>query len=298
MRSYSFDWVDAFTSTPFGGNGCAVVHDAADLTVEERLQFVRETGLVECAFLVGSDKADYGVRYYLPTREILMAGHPTVATVTSLIHRGIVDPGAGTRFKLEVGAGVIDIAVKPEEGGPMITMTQPRPTFGEHFSAGGLSIVFGLDPQDVVGKPQIVSTGTPFGIAVLRDKAALRRAKLDAEHLKGWLGGLTQEYPGLFEPYLVTLEGATEKGDTFGRLILPPPGPAEDPFTGSATGCMAAYLWRHGLIDSPKFIAQQGHDLGRPGQAQVEVLGPRDAIKGVKVGGQGVVVMEGTLRLP
>ena len=26
-----FDWVDAFSDTPFAGNGCAVFHDAADL---------------------------------------------------------------------------------------------------------------------------------------------------------------------------------------------------------------------------------------------------------------------------
>ena len=56
---------------------------------------------------------------------------------------------------------------------------------------------------------------------------------------------------------------------------------------------MAAYLWAHGLIERPDFVAQQGHGIGRPGQAQVRVLGPRDAISGVEVSGQGVVVMSG-----
>jgi len=84
----------------------------------------------------------------------------------------------------------------------------------------------------------------------------------------------------------MTLSG-TDKGDVFSRLLLPPPMPAEDPFTGSATGCMAAYIWANRLIDRPNFVAEQGHWIGRPGQAQVEVLGPPNDIAGVRVGGRG-----------
>ena len=72
----------------------------------------------------------------------------------------------------------------------------------------------------------------------------------------------------------------------------PPPFPPEDPFTGSATGCMAAYLFSQGWIGR-RFIAEQGHGLGRPGRAEVEVLGPPDDIEAVKVGGAGVVAMWG-----
>jgi predicted PhzF superfamily epimerase YddE/YHI9 len=60
---------------------------------------------------------------------------------------------------------------------------------------------------------------------------------------------------------------------------------------------MASYLWHHGLIDRPDFVAEQGHVMGRPGQAQVAVLGPRDAIQGVRVGGKAHVLMTGALLL-
>jgi trans-2,3-dihydro-3-hydroxyanthranilate isomerase len=56
---------------------------------------------------------------------------------------------------------------------------------------------------------------------------------------------------------------------------------------------MAAYLWRYGLIESRRFIAEQGHWLNRPGLAFVEIQGSRDDIEGVRVGGQAVVVMRG-----
>ena len=299
MAEYRFDWVDAFTETAFGGNACAIVHDAADVPVDQRTALVRETSLSECAFLIGSDESDFGARYYLAEREIPMAGHPTIATVASLIHRGMVDLSRGhASFTLEVGAGVLPIDVTTRVGrAPLITMTQLAPSFGEVCAPGEIAAMYGLGAEDILHRPQIVSTGTPFCITVLRDHAALRRAALDIEALERWRAGREEPGAALMEPFLVTLQGATGNGDTFSRLLLAPPMPAEDPFTGSATGCMAAYLWHHGLIEAPRFVAEQGHWLGRPGLAEVEVLGPRDAITGVRVGGSGIVLMEGVLRL-
>ena len=60
---------------------------------------------------------------------------------------------------------------------------------------------------------------------------------------------------------------------------------------------MAAYLWHYGLIEQPTFIAEQGHWMQRPGQASVEVIGPRDKIETVKVGGSAVTVLRGELSL-
>ncbi len=100
------------------------------------------------------------------------------------------------------------------------------------------------------------------------------------------------------EPFLVTLQGATEGGDTFSRLLLAPPSPPEDPFTGSATGAMAAYLWKHGLMEKDSFVAEQGHDMGRPGQATVTRVGPPEAMTGIKVAGSGHVLMRGQVNLP
>lgn len=287
MSGYEFDWVDAFTDQPFGGNACVVVHDADDLPIEDRLRLVRETSLSECAYLVRSDVADFGARYYLAEREILMAGHPTVATVASLVSRGLVAPEC--EFTLEVGAGVLPIEVS----GGVVTMTQARPEFLTEYDPAVIAAIYGLEAGDIVGVPQVVSTGTPFCIAVLKDRAVLERAALDVAALLAWRASDPHPAAGLMEPFLVTL---TEEG-SYSRLLLPPPMPSEDPFTGSATGCMAAYLWAKGMIEDASFVAAQGDGLGRPGRAQVEVLGARDAIEGVRVGGRGVVLMSGQLAI-
>jgi len=294
--TYKFDWVDAFTDQPMGGNACVVVHGADALPVDARMALVRETSLSECAYLVQSDRADFGARYYLAEREILMAGHPTIATVASLVSRGMVGLVDGrAEFTLEVGAGVLPITVQTlPDGGILITMTQLKPVFTNQHDPAKIAAIYGLQANDIAGIPQTVSTGTPFCIVVLKDKPALKRAVLNADMLADYTAGDRGDFE---EPFLVTLGGETADGHVYSRLLLPPPMPAEDPFTGSATGCMAAYIWANGLIETPVFVAEQGHWMGRPGRASVEVLGPRHDVGGVRVGGRGYVLMSGKIEI-
>ncbi len=288
---FDFDWVDAFSGSAFGGNGCAVVHGGAGLPEAVCMAYVRETSLVECTFTGPSDTADLRVRYFLASREIPFAGHPTVATVMAMRVRGLIPDGALT---LETGAGLVPVEVS----GRTVKMTQIAPRFGPQVPADIVAPVAGLAADDIVAAPQVVSTGLPFCITVLKDRSALERARLDVAALAALGAHLQQPDINMLEPFWVTCAGATPAGDTYSRLLLAPPSPPEDPFTGSATGAMAAYLWHHGLIDQPVFTAEQGHGMGRPGQAQVRVLGPREAISGVEVSGQGTIVMSGTVHLP
>ncbi len=291
MATYQFDWVDAFSDRPFGGNGCAVVHGGADLDDATCMAYVRETSLVECTFTGPSQVADIRVRYFLASREIPFAGHPTLATVAAMRARGML---TGDRVTLETGAG----AVAVELDGDLIEMTQVAPEFGAQVDPARVAGVVGLMPDAIVAPPQLVSTGLPFCITVLRDQADLRAARLNAGALQALAADLGYDGTDMMEPFLVTLGGATEQGDTFSRLLLAPPSPPEDPFTGSATGAMAAYLWHHGLMDKDSFTAEQGHWMGRPGQARVTRVGPSAAMTGIKVAGYGHVLMRGEVDLP
>lgn len=139
---------------------------------------------------------------------------------------------------------------------------------------------------------QTVSTGTPQLMMMLRNHATLRRAAPP----EGPAYARYRANSDFFSPHLFCLGGATAHGDTFARHFGVPPDIREDFATGSATGGMAAYLWRHGHLAAPTFIAEQGHWLARPGSISVRVNGPRDAIENVQIGGTGVVVVEGSLR--
>ncbi|UWQ75955.1 PhzF family phenazine biosynthesis protein [Leisingera sp. M658] len=291
MTDFNFDWVDAFSGRAFGGNGCAVVHGGAHLPEAVCTAFVRETSLVECTFTGPSEVADVKVRYFLASREIPFAGHPTIATVAAMRDRGLV---AGDSITLETGAGIVPVTLE----GDLISMTQVAPQFGPFADPALVAAAVSLPVEAIVGRPQKVSTGLPFCVTVLRDRAALEAAELNLEALALLGNSLGADGIDMMEPFLVVLEGATEAGDTFSRLLMAPPSPPEDPFTGSATGAMASYLWRHGLMERSEFTAEQGHGLGRPGQARVARIGSAEAIEGVQVAGEGFVLMRGTVDLP
>ncbi len=291
MSWFEFDWVDAFSDKPFGGNGCAVVHGGAHLADDVCLAYVRETSLVECTFTGPSQIADIRVRYFLASREIPFAGHPTIATVAAMRSRGMFN---GDALTLETGAGVVAIKLNGDE----IEMTTVAPQFGVEVPADLVAAAVGLPADAIISQPQLVSTGLPFCVTVLRDHDALRAAKLVEGPLRQVAAAAGYSGADMAEPFLVTLKGATDAGDTFSRLLMAPPSPPEDPFTGSATGAMAAYLWKYGLMPKDKFVAEQGHDMGRPGQATVTRDGPADAMSGIKIAGKGFVLMRGQVDLP
>jgi trans-2,3-dihydro-3-hydroxyanthranilate isomerase len=287
--------VDAFTTRPLAGNPCAIVFDADDLTADKMLAIAREMNLSETAFVRRSAVADFGARYFTPAEEIPLAGHPTIATMHALVERReIALPEGRQTVTLELPAAVIVVEIVADGRLPRITMSQKKPQFMTIHDPAVVLPAFGLTSADLLpGVPiQTVSTGTPQLMIPLSGLDALRRCRLDVAAYTALRAG-----SDFFSPHLFCLEGVTAEGGTFARHFGVPPDTLEDPFTGSATGGMAAYLWHYGLLESPTFVAEQGHWLQRPGQAWVEVVGSREDIETVKVGGTAVTVLQGELRI-
>jgi trans-2,3-dihydro-3-hydroxyanthranilate isomerase len=296
MPSYPFLQVDAFTNRPLAGNPCAVVLDADDLEEAEMLAIAREMNLSETAFVLRSTRADFRVRYFTPAEEIPLAGHPTIATTFALVQAGRLSlPNSLTTISLELKHGPIPVEIYAQSGRvERIVMTQRKPQFLSLHDPDQVLPIFGLEPTDALPGAtfQTVSTGTPQLMAPLRSLEALRRARLDVSTYERYRTG-----SDFFSPHLFCLQGVTPAGRTFARHFGTPPDLLEDPFTGSATGGMAAYLWHYGLIDQPTFTAEQGHWMSRPGTGEVEVIGAPEDIQTVKVGGQAALVLQGEIIL-
>jgi trans-2,3-dihydro-3-hydroxyanthranilate isomerase len=284
--------VDAFTDTPLSGNPCAVLFDTEDLDEQTMLAIAREMNLSETAFVSRSTKADFGVRFFTPAEEIPLAGHPTIASTFALTQTNRVKLlGNITTINLELIVGLIEVEIFAKENKvQLISMSQKKPEFFSTHIPAQIMPLFGLSPWDVLPRVpiQTVSTGTPQLMIPVRDKEVLRRAQLDISAYTDY-----KSSSDFFSPHLFCLEGISPFAQTFARHFGVPPDTPEDPFTGSATGAMAAYLWRYRLIENPNFIAEQGHWMGRPGSAEVTVEGPRDDIQNIKVGGMAVTVLEG-----
>ena len=150
-------------------------------------------------------------------------------------------------------------------------MTQPKPKFGFKIEKKVLSQIGGIPENSILCKPQVVSTGLPFPIVLVDSLETLKKVTIDYRALDTFRA--TSSENDLMEPFWVCLSSPRENGITFSRLLLQSSGRSEDPFTGSATGAMAAYLWDNDLIQNPTFTAHQGDFLGRPGEAEIEVLG-------------------------
>ena len=294
MTKHEILQVDAFTDRPLGGNACAVVFDADGINDATMQAIAREMNLSESAFVCQSEVADFGVRYFTPAEEIPLAGHPTIATTFALVDTGRLElQDTLTTITLELKVGPIKVEIISEgEEIQQIVMSQKKPAFLSIHDPAIVMPVFGLSPSDKLpGFPiQTVSTGTPQLMVPVRDLEVLRRMQANAVAYKNY-----RAHSDFFSPHLFCLEGVTPVGRTFARHPGVPPDVTEDPFTGSATGGMAAYLWHYSLIKEPRFIAEQGHWMNRPGQATVEVVGPPDDIETVKVGGKVVTVMRGEL---
>jgi trans-2,3-dihydro-3-hydroxyanthranilate isomerase len=291
VYTYKFIQVDAFTTKRLGGNPCAILFDTDEMDSATMLAVAKEMNLSETSFVRSSDIADYGVRYFTPAEEIPLAGHPTIATVHALVETGMVKlTDERTVITLELQVGPIEVEVFSRKGEDrLIVMCQQKPKFLNTHDPADVMPVFGLKYSDLfVGATiQTVSTGTPQLMVPLKNMDVLKRVRLDIPAYQE-----LRENSDFFSPHLFVLQGI-EHGDTFARHFGVPPDTPEDPFTGSATGGMAAYLWHYGLIDNPVFIAEQGHWMGRPGTASVEVIGSRQNIEAVKVGGSAITVLNG-----
>ncbi len=293
---HPFFWIDAFTSVAYGGNPCAVFLEADGLSASQMQRLAREINLSETAFVSRSKRADFEARYFTPEEELPFAGHPTIAVAHALARSGrlsFVDKLATARLGLP--AGVIPLRVRVSGSGSEVTMSQLKPRFLRRYDRAEVAGIFGLRVDDLLDdvSPQTVSTGTPILMVALKTHEALKRVHYPdpARYAEFKTSG------DFFYPHHFVLRGATEGGTTFARSVALPPGGLEDPFTGSSTGCMAAYLWKHGLLAKPRFVAQQGHWMKRPGEAQVEVIGPPGDIERVELSGAATTVFAGELEI-
>jgi len=295
MPTYPFMQVDAFTNRPLGGNPCAIVFDCADLPDATLLAVAREMNLSETSFVWRLPDGRFRARYFTPAEEIPLAGHPTIATVFSLVESGRLKMGGDyLKIPLVLRDGPIDVEIYAEGGRVQrVVMSQRKPQFLRTYAPDEVLPVFGLSAADLLpGAPiQTVSTGTPQLFIPVTGLDVLQRIRLDVEAYIA-----LRARGDFFSTHLFCLPGI-EHGATFARHFVTPPDIIEDPYTGSATGGMGAYLWHYNLIEKPSFAAEQGHWMGRPGIGLVDVVGPRDAIETVKVGGGAVTVLKGELIL-
>jgi trans-2,3-dihydro-3-hydroxyanthranilate isomerase len=303
-RSLKFYQADVFTDEPFGGNPVAVIPDAEGLSDDQLQQIAREMNLSETVFVFPpTDKAAVvRLRIFTPTQEIPFAGHPVIGTFFILAELGIIPVKESlTRVMQECNIGLFPVELHAVGGlVERVVMTQPKPEFlgpvEETEDLYKVAIALGLSKHviaDTKWPIEVVSTGLPVLIVPVRTLTAVRSIRPDATAITDVCRRFGAN--GIMVFTTVTVEPSAT---VHTRMFAPSIGILEDPATGSASGALGAYLVQNGVVDVlpvTEIIAEQGFEIDRPSSIFIQVESDDDIIQSVKVGGQCVKVIEGTL---
>ena len=304
-HSIKFYQADVFASEPFGGNPVAVIPDADGLNDDQLQQIAREMNLSETVFVFPpTDKAAVArLRIFTPTQEIPFAGHPVLGTFFILAELGIIPvKNPITRVMQECNIGLFPVELHADDGQvERVVMTQPKPEFlgpvEETEDLYKVASALGLSKHviaDTKWPIEVVSTGLPVLIVPVRTLTAVRSIRPDASAIMDVCRRFGAN--GIMVFTTVTVEPTAT---VHTRMFAPSIGILEDPATGSASGALGAYLVQNGVVDvapTTEIIAEQGYAIDRPSCIFVQVDSDDDIIQSVKVGGQCVMVIEGTLK--
>ena len=277
-------WLDVFTSKPLTGNGLAVVQDADLLDDATMIAFARETRLSETTFVQTATElgADYRNRIFMPTGELPFAGHPSLGTAIAVAR---MHSREAASFVQQTHAGLQPVQVEITGNRARASMLQEPAVFGDELDEDTVLRAVGLDGADADPElpPQIVSTGVPQLIVCVREPASVARAWPNYDAIAGLLGPHQA-----IVLYLACVDAST--GTAVARGFTDSASVGEDPATGSAAGPLMAQLAaRQG---AQELTIVQGVEMGRRSELRCAVDGDR-----TRVGGDAVVVMDGTVRL-
>ena len=296
---YRYYTADVFTDRRFGGNPLAVLPDARGLGTEQMLAVTREFNYSETTFVLPPEREGETcrVRIFTPGGEVPFAGHPTVGTAHVLAAIGQVPlTGPETRLVLGEGVGPVPVTVRGVDGVPtfaQLSVAQLPTEEAPAAVAAAIAGVLSLAPEDVLGgdyAPRVTSCGLPFLLVALRDRGAVGRARVRMDAWEAALRGSTGS------EIMVFAMDADAGADVRARVFVPGLNVPEDPATGSACAALGGYLAARTPRDGTvRWVVEQGVEMGRPSRLEVEADKAGGAITAVRVGGQSVLVCEGSI---
>jgi len=292
-RRLSLVQVDVFTLNVLEGNALAVVLNGNGVDDAEMQAIARETNLSETTFILPRDpdierERGIRVRIFTAREELPFAGHPTLGTAFVLRGATLSD-----EIKLELNVGPVLVRFEDAAGQPSFgEMTQQQPRFGRQHQRDTLAKVLNLSLDDFAPDLPVetVSTGLAFTIVPLRSLSVVRGLHIDHACCSAYLA----ETEGKFF-YFVTRETVDASARLHARMLFYN---GEDPATGSAAGCTAAWMVAHGVAQpDERVLIEQGLEANRPSRIYVRASREDNRVVNVRVGGHAVEILRGELFL-
>jgi trans-2,3-dihydro-3-hydroxyanthranilate isomerase len=308
VRRFHCVQMDVFTSRRLEGNPLAVFTDGRGLSDSEMQDLARETNLQETTFVFPRDAAterEQGikVRIFVPNEEIPFGGHPTLGTAMVLRTLRLASQKSGSakstdvaEIALDLKVGKVPVDFRTDQSGNIFgEMHQVDPIFGPVHDRDTIAALLDLSPRDISSDApiQTLSTGLFFIIVPIKNLSTLQRLTVAPQKAYDYLS--RQKLPGLPDFYYVTRDTGDAAVGLRSRGIF---STSEDPATGSAAGCTAAWMVRYGIVKPGEVVhILQGVEIKRPSHIFVRASKDADSVKNVRVGGHAVQIMEGTVSL-
>ena len=292
-RRFSMAQWDVFSAKRLEGNALAVFFDGRGLRDDEMLSIAREMNLSETTFILPRDKSTeqqegVRVRIFTVQEELPFAGHPTLGTAFALRGTGHVP-----EITLHLNVGKVPVRFEVADGQPPFgEMTQIDPVFGSRHDPLAVACALGMSVDDLDTSLPIetVSTGMPFVLLPLKSLALMQKLHLDLVRANSYL----EKTDGKFF-YCVTRETVDPTARLHARMIFYN---GEDPATGSAAGCAAAWMVGHDVAQpDERVLIEQGIEMHRPSRIFVRAARAGNRVVNVRVGGNAIEIMRGEVFL-
>jgi trans-2,3-dihydro-3-hydroxyanthranilate isomerase len=265
----------------------------------------REMNLSETTFIFprdGTIEALEGkkVRIFTVEAELPFAGHPTLGTALYL-YASESNQKKPAEITLDLKAGKIPVrftANSENAGGDRVDgqvfgeMRQRDPEFGTPLSSEDVARVIGIEVDEIPSEWPIqpVSTGLTFTIVPFRNRQTLSDLKFSYIQAADFLRDTGANFF-----YFLWPERREGRLEARARMFFYG---GEDPATGSAAGCAASWMLRHGVANSDEqVVIRQGIECRRPSEMHVRATREGQRVTDVRVGGYAVEILRGTVVL-
>lgn len=245
----------------------------------------------ETTFVFPKEKNEvsYRVRIYTPKSEVPFAGHPTLGT--AYVIRNELEEKDVSKILLNLNVGQIPVIF--DDAREIQWMKQIEPVFGSKHNLKDIAEIIGLSESDVDLRFPIqgVSTGIEFLIIPLKGIAAVKRACVNLDRYQEYFKKSAQMPLFVFSP-----ETYEKENQINCRMFADVFGIPEDPATGSANGCFAAYLSKYRFFgtDSINVKVEQGYEINRKSILHIRTRFENDKYN-IEVGGKVIKVAQGNL---
>jgi trans-2,3-dihydro-3-hydroxyanthranilate isomerase len=235
------------------------------------------------------------VRIFTVEEELPFAGHPTLGTALYLHQRASANTD---RIVLDLNVGKISVQFTRDSdnrtdkvsGDVFGEMRQRDPEFGAELPRDKVAGAIGTSEIASEWPCQVVSTGLPFTIVPIRDRNAFANLRPDLTRVEAMLEGTGARFL-----YFVYPERSQGRLEVRARMFFYG---GEDPATGSAAGCAASWMMRHGVAKpDEQVLIRQGVEAGRPSEIFVRATRKGENVTNVRVGGYAVEVLRGIVTL-